>query len=274
MKCKECDSCRKGFFESQPDAYVCIGVKEPFVIRDINHECTEYPEKNENENFFLVGGGGKVGEFFVPATDKMMCIPLEPTYRQLSKALLSKENAEPDEILLAVSQLKDELEAVKRERDAVKESAVLQSEYKKLVNSKHFTKRALCDLCVPFRDRYNLADAQVLRIARQEITLIELINILFKPPKEERPMTDREKVVKLLNEAFIEAQRQGNRTTGYVADHLLANGVTVQQQIHKSTERKPDCKSCEHSYWHDQECSDCNDKNGFKYYVRRGDQQK
>lgn len=41
-------------------------------------------------------------------------------------------------------------------------------------------------------------------------------------------MTDREKLVELLNEAFIEAQRQGNRTTGYVADHLLANGVTVQ----------------------------------------------
>lgn len=44
-------------------------------------------------------------------------------------------------------------------------------------------------------------------------------------------MTDREKLAKLLNEAFIEAQRQGNRTTGYVADHLLANGVTVQEWI-------------------------------------------
>ncbi len=44
-------------------------------------------------------------------------------------------------------------------------------------------------------------------------------------------MTDREKLVELLNEAFIEAQRQGNRTTGYVADHLLANGVTVQGWI-------------------------------------------
>lgn len=74
MKCKECDSCRRGFFKSQPDAYVCIGVKNPFVIENINHDCTEYPEKNENENFFLVGGGGKVGEFFVPATGKIMFI--------------------------------------------------------------------------------------------------------------------------------------------------------------------------------------------------------
>lgn len=48
MKCRECDSCFKGYFASKPDAYVCIGVREPFVINDINCECTEYPEeKNE-----------------------------------------------------------------------------------------------------------------------------------------------------------------------------------------------------------------------------------
>ena len=40
MKCKECFACEKGFF--QPDSYVCIGVPEPFVIGDINHECTKY----------------------------------------------------------------------------------------------------------------------------------------------------------------------------------------------------------------------------------------
>jgi hypothetical protein len=45
MKCKECTSCRLGFFKSQPNSYVCIGVKEPFVILDIESECTEYPEK-------------------------------------------------------------------------------------------------------------------------------------------------------------------------------------------------------------------------------------
>ena len=46
MKCKDCHACRKGYFESRPQAYVCIGVKEPFVIHDINVECTEYPEKS------------------------------------------------------------------------------------------------------------------------------------------------------------------------------------------------------------------------------------
>jgi hypothetical protein len=49
MICKDCDACRKGFFKSRPSEYVCIGVKEPFVIEDIYQECTEYPEKRDNE---------------------------------------------------------------------------------------------------------------------------------------------------------------------------------------------------------------------------------
>ena len=49
MKCRECECCHKGWFESKPDAYVCIGVKEPFVINNINHEYTEYPEYRSKE---------------------------------------------------------------------------------------------------------------------------------------------------------------------------------------------------------------------------------
>ncbi len=45
MKCGECSACKKGWFASQPDAYVCTCVQEPFVIDDVNIECTEYPEK-------------------------------------------------------------------------------------------------------------------------------------------------------------------------------------------------------------------------------------
>lgn len=48
MKCKECKSCCYGWFPSKPNKYVCIGVKEPFVIDDIDAECTEYPEKNKD----------------------------------------------------------------------------------------------------------------------------------------------------------------------------------------------------------------------------------
>lgn len=43
MKCKNCNACQKGFFKSQPNKYVCIGTKEPFVIDDIEQFYTQYP---------------------------------------------------------------------------------------------------------------------------------------------------------------------------------------------------------------------------------------
>lgn len=56
MKCKQCSSCIKGWFSSKPDDYVCTGVKEPFIIQDINVECTEYEEKRDNKEYnFKVG---------------------------------------------------------------------------------------------------------------------------------------------------------------------------------------------------------------------------
>lgn len=47
MKCKDCESCEKGWFSSNPDEYVCIGVPDPFVIDDVNTECTEYEDKRD-----------------------------------------------------------------------------------------------------------------------------------------------------------------------------------------------------------------------------------
>lgn len=43
MKCRDCSHAKRGWFKSVPDAYVCIGVKEPFVISNYpDAECTEY----------------------------------------------------------------------------------------------------------------------------------------------------------------------------------------------------------------------------------------
>lgn len=47
MKCKDCNCCQKGYWRSKPNAYVCIGVAEPFEIEDIYMDCTEYSEKRE-----------------------------------------------------------------------------------------------------------------------------------------------------------------------------------------------------------------------------------
>lgn len=47
MKCRNCACAKRGYFKSVPEAYVCTGVKEPFVIRDYsNAECTEYKDEN------------------------------------------------------------------------------------------------------------------------------------------------------------------------------------------------------------------------------------
>lgn len=33
--------------------------------------------------------------------------------------------------------------------------------------------------------------------------------------------------------------------------------------------KAPFCKACEHSYWHDPECSDCGKENNYKYFQQR-----
>ena len=54
MKCIDCNCCRKGWFDFAPDVYVCIGVKEPFAINNINRECTEYPEKRHTATMSII----------------------------------------------------------------------------------------------------------------------------------------------------------------------------------------------------------------------------
>lgn len=49
----------------------------------------------------------------------------DASYRQLSKVLCDKENATLEEVLQAASQVKVELETVKRERDAAVEDAAM-----------------------------------------------------------------------------------------------------------------------------------------------------
>ena len=56
-----------------------------------------------------------------------------------------------------------------------KEIGELQEEYESLVRSKKLTKKAMCDLCIPFRDKYSLSDLQTLQIARKELGIPEII---------------------------------------------------------------------------------------------------
>lgn len=62
--------------------------------------------------------------------------------------------------------------------DAMRDAAVMQEEYQRLVDEKKLSKKAMCDLCVPFRDKYGLTDLQTLRIARREMDLMEMVDLL------------------------------------------------------------------------------------------------
>ena len=68
--------------------------------------------------------------------------------------------------------------------DAIREAAVMQEEYQRLVDENRLSKKVLCALCVPFRDKYGLTDLQTLRIVRKEMDLIELVDIL-QPAEED-----------------------------------------------------------------------------------------
>lgn len=69
---------------------------------------------------------------------------------------------------------------IKEERvmPALREAATLQESYKKLCAQKRLTKKAICELCVPFRDKYGLTGLQTLKIARNELSLSELLDLL------------------------------------------------------------------------------------------------
>jgi hypothetical protein len=61
-----------------------------------------------------------------------------------------------------------------------KEASELQENYQDLIDNKKLTKKAMCDLCVPFRDKYKLTDLQTLRIARKEMDLSEMVALVEK----------------------------------------------------------------------------------------------
>lgn len=62
--------------------------------------------------------------------------------------------------------------------ETLKEIGKLQADYNKLFREKRLTKKAICDLVIPFRDKYGLKDSDALRIARAEIPLSEMVDLL------------------------------------------------------------------------------------------------
>jgi len=63
--------------------------------------------------------------------------------------------------------------------ELLKEIGKLQANYNKLIREKRLTKKAMCELVIPFRDKYNLKDSDALKIARNEMSLSEMANLLI-----------------------------------------------------------------------------------------------
>lgn len=66
----------------------------------------------------------------------------------------------------------------------IKDIIDLQESYEELVNTKTLSKRKLCEICIPFRDKFGLTDIEVLRIARNEISLKEIQELIERVGEE------------------------------------------------------------------------------------------
>lgn len=54
----------------------------------------------------------------------------------------------------------------------------IQNAWKKLTSGEvPFTKKNMCDLLVPLRDKHGLTDRQVLQVARDELSLEEIAEL-------------------------------------------------------------------------------------------------
>ena len=64
--------------------------------------------------------------------------------------------------------------------------ANLQIGYQNLISEKRLSKKNICDLVIPFRDKYGLKDSQALQIARAELSIVEINDLLNKESEGEK----------------------------------------------------------------------------------------
>ena len=63
-------------------------------------------------------------------------------------------------------------------KNLLREVGNLQSNFQNLCRINKVCKKAICNLVIPFRDKYNLTDLQALQIARNELSVAEIADIL------------------------------------------------------------------------------------------------
>lgn len=70
------------------------------------------------------------------------------------------------------------LESEPLENNPLEEVLEIQEGYQMLAKNKKLTKKAICGLVTPFKNRYRLTDLQVLQIARNELSVAEIVALL------------------------------------------------------------------------------------------------
>ena len=61
----------------------------------------------------------------------------------------------------------------------LREIGELQNGYQNLLKTKKLTKKEMCNLVIPFRDKYNLTDLQALQVARNELSVMEMAELIL-----------------------------------------------------------------------------------------------
>ncbi|WP_050793327.1 hypothetical protein [Ruminococcus albus] len=62
----------------------------------------------------------------------------------------------------------------------IQEILELQKQYHKLYTSSKITKSAICELVVPFRDKYELSDVEALNIAKEFCSMERIVRLAEK----------------------------------------------------------------------------------------------
>lgn len=109
MKCRECECLHKVILSRWSGAenrfidkqtYKCFGVKEPFVIDDINMECTEYPERKEKkisiEDAISHYKYGISHDIFIEPVTSYAKMAVEALEKQIPKNVISDGNDSDD----------------------------------------------------------------------------------------------------------------------------------------------------------------------------------
>lgn len=56
--------------------------------------------------------------------------------------------------------------------------AIMQDKYSSLFVDGVVTKGNICEVCVPFKDKYGFSDLQTLQLARSELSISEIIRLV------------------------------------------------------------------------------------------------